>query len=216
MIAGIGRAWRGTARERRLRIGWCASVFTLQGVGIIYWLAPRNFELDVSLPLHVCDLVAWIGPLALLTQNRTLRALTYFWGLGLSSQAFLTPVLEEGAGTFRFWLFWLGHTQIIGCALYDVAALGYRPRWRDFVIVTIAGVVYIGAMLAINLPFGLNYGYVGRTTPDAPTLVDVFGPWPWRIGVMWLIGEAGMAAMWLIWPLAGALSKSSDGTTSAD
>ncbi len=214
-LAALGRAWRGENRERRLRAAWCGSVFTLQGVGVIYWLAPGNFEVELSLPLHVCDVMAWIGPIALLTQRRALRALTYFWGLGLSSQAFLTPVLEEGPETFRFWLFWLGHAQIIGCAVYDLVALRYRPTGRDFLIVTIAGVVYIGAMLAINLPFGLNYGYVGRTTPEAPTLVEALGPWPWRIGVMWLIGEAFMLAMWLIWPIAGAVSRSPEGTTSA-
>ncbi len=88
-----------------------------------------------SLPLQVCDLAGLVGPMALLTRKQWLRAILYFWGLGLSIQGFIQPVLKDkGLGDVEFWLFWANHTMIVGTAVYDLVALGFRPKTRDFLI----------------------------------------------------------------------------------
>ncbi len=54
-----------------------------------------NFDIDVTLPLHLCDL-AWIAATwALWTHRPFPVALTYFWGLTLTIQGVLTPSLNE-------------------------------------------------------------------------------------------------------------------------
>jgi hypothetical protein len=51
---------------------------------------PGHLRWDKSLPLHICDLTRLLVPVALWTNHRAARAMLYFWGLGLSSQAFIT------------------------------------------------------------------------------------------------------------------------------
>ncbi|TVQ31663.1 MAG: TIGR02206 family membrane protein [Phycisphaeraceae bacterium] len=201
-ICLLGRRWADTARERRLRIGWCAAIVLWQGFAVVWWLLPSNYELGRSLPLHVCDAAAWIAPFALLTKSKWLRTLLYFWGLGLSTQAFFTPVLEHGAGHLRYWLFWIGHTQIVGSALYDLIARGYRPVFADYIRVSVANAVYAGLLIPFNILLGVNYGYLGDATPDRDTLINALGPWPHRLILMWLIVQIGMLIMWLVWPVA--------------
>jgi len=200
-ISLLGRRWRESDREKRLRIGWCVGVFAWQGFAVVWWLLPSNYELGRSLPLHVCDLAAWLAPFALLTQNKWLRTLLYFWGIGLSTQAFFTPVLEHGAGHLRYWLFWIGHTQIVGSALYDLIARGYRPVFADYIRVSVANMVYAVVIISFNIAFAVNYGYLGDDTPGRETLMDFLGPWPQRLILVWLITQTGMAVMWAAWPV---------------
>src|SRR5205085_885108 len=59
----------------------------------VYVLLPWMWNVSYSLPLQLCDL-AWITAVyALWTRRRWAHALLYYWGLTLSSQAFITPEL---------------------------------------------------------------------------------------------------------------------------
>ena len=43
---------------------------------------PMNLDLLYLLPLHLCDVSLFLAPVVLLTGNRRLYELLYFWGLG--------------------------------------------------------------------------------------------------------------------------------------
>ncbi len=87
-----GRGPRVVAAERAVGVGG----LVLWAVSTAYWLLPANYDVEKSLPIQMCDFAALIAPLALLTGYRPFRSITYFWGLGLSSQSFVTPTLERG------------------------------------------------------------------------------------------------------------------------
>jgi hypothetical integral membrane protein (TIGR02206 family) len=178
-----------------------------QAFAVVYWLLPANFRLDQGLPLHLCDLAAWVAPLALWTQRRWLRALLYFWGIGLSTQAFFTPVLEEGYGDIRYWLFFVGHTQIVGSAIYDAAVLGFRPRLRDMLTASLVTLAWIAAITPLNVAFDLNYGYVGNQPTDKPTLIDALGAWPLRVLWLILLGQLAFLLIYIPWPLAQRFAR---------
>lgn len=159
-----------------------------------WWLSPAQFNWESSLPLHICDLGGLIASLALLTGSRTLTTLLVFWGLGLSTQAYATPVVRVGPGATEFWIFWESHTLIIGAAIYSIAVRGYRARWTkfggDLGVAFALTLVYLAVMLPLDVLTGWNYGYVGNTKPEVPTLIDKLGPWPWRLiplGVLVLV-----------------------------
>lgn len=201
----LGRRWlgRGDVRaERRLRHAWIWTTIAWQTFAAIYYLLPENFDWYESLPLHLCDLAAWVAPFALLTQARWLRALLYFWGIGLSTQAFFTPVVEGGHADIRYWLFFLGHTQIVGSAVYDVAVLGFRPRWRDWAVVTGITLAWIVPVTVFNVLMDVNYGYTGRMTPPGRTLVEFLGPWPWRLAVMFVLTQVFWLLILVPWEIA--------------
>lgn len=205
--AVLGRKWRGTHRELRLRSIWCWFSLIWQIAHVAYWAWPTRFNLAESLPLQLCDVAAWVAPLALLTQKRSLRAVLYFWAIGLSTQAFFTPVLNEGPAYPKFWFFWIGHTQIVGSAIYDVAALQFRPKFKDFLIGTLANLAFFAVVMPINLVWNVNYGFVGNVTPEHTTLIDELGPWPLRLAWIALLVHGIMLALWLAWPLGERLAR---------
>lgn len=164
------------------------------------WL-PANYEIEEALPLHICDITSLAAPLVLLTRVRLLRTVLYFWGLGLSIQALITPIIEEGPLYVAFWLFWLTHGAIIGTAVYDIVAWRYRPTFRDAAIAIAAVTVWLGVVLAVDLTLPANYGYVGNTTPDRPTVIDQLGPWPLRVFKMYAAVLLLFLAMWFPWSL---------------
>jgi hypothetical integral membrane protein (TIGR02206 family) len=170
---------------------------------------PRYYDRTSSLPLQLCDFTILAVPLGLLTGCRPARAITYFWGIGLSTQGLITPDLDGGPATMRFWFFWTPHFVIVGGALYDVIARAYRPTWVDCVTATVAGLTYVALILPFDLATGLNYGYVGKTAPGQPSLVDALGPWPGRVAIMMVLGVAVMALLVAPWEIARIIRRTS-------
>jgi hypothetical integral membrane protein (TIGR02206 family) len=202
LACSVGTRLRGTMRLRTLERTAGVFMLVLWGVSVTYWLLPANYTIDEALPIHMCDLTGLIAPLVLLTRRRFLRALLYFWGIGLSIHGMLTPVLEDGPASLRFWLFWLTHASIIGTAIYDLIAHAYRPAWRDCVFAIAACAVWLATVLVVNLSLDVNYGYVGNTTPDRPTVIDNLGPWPQRVFMMTGAVLGLFVTMWLPFGIA--------------
>ena len=205
----LGRRWRrdgtpeGAERERQLCAAWGGFIICYNCWYLFYWFSPEHFDVRQSLPCQMCDIAALLAPLLFLTRWRTVRTLMYFWGLGLSTQAFISPILKQGIGVDRYWLFWIGHLAIVGSAVYDLVVRRYRPTFRDFLSVVAITLVWYGSMGALNMALGggANYGYNGDTTPDRPTIIDHLGPWPYRAILLVPIVIVLFAAMWGVWPL---------------
>ena len=110
---------------------------TLATLAVCYWLAYTTWwnwhGLDprTGLPLQVCVFNGLIAPLAMLSGWRFVRATLYVWTAALTLQAFIQPALTAGQAALVFWAFWMAHTLIAACAVYDLVVLGYRPCWND-------------------------------------------------------------------------------------
>lgn len=198
VVIYLGRRWRGTDRERLLRRGLGISVILTQSASEIYWTLLIPFEKGQSLPLHLCDVAIWTVAIAMLTEHRWARAIVYFMGMALSTQGFFTPTLQYGYEHVRFWFFWIGHTQIVGAALYFVIVNGFRPQWRDFRVASLVTIAWLMVVFTLNLLIDTNYGYVGRTDPSNPTIVQKLGPWPWRVLIMMAMATVAYIAVWMI------------------
>jgi hypothetical integral membrane protein (TIGR02206 family) len=196
--------WRVERTSRTARVE--------RAVGLAYlgaWLTTYTFLLFPPLhepaktyPFQLCHLTALAAALLLITRWQWLRPLVYFWGFALCTQALITPALSEGPALYPFWFFWATHGIIIGVALYDVFARGYRPGWRDYAIACGGAAAYVLAVLPLNLAFGWNYGFVGPSRPDTRSIVDVLGPWPERLVIIVAIVAVAMALLVLPWQIA--------------
>lgn len=195
-----------TSRDARVRSGILVDPAgqMLGAIGIIMWLswqlwwfAPAQFKWTSSLPLHICDLAGLVAALALMTGSRLLTTVLVFWGLGLSTQAYATPVVRIGPGATEFWIFWESHTFIIGSAVYCIAVRGYRAGVRDLRNIVLVTFAYLGVMLPLDVLTGWNYGYVGNAAPETETLIDKLGPWPWRLVPLALIVNGVYLVVWL-------------------
>lgn len=196
---GLARRNRGSELAFRHALGWFGLAFFV--VHQIFWLTPPRLSPADSLPLHICDLNGIIAPLALLTAKRPLRSLLYFWGIGLSLQGLIQPVITDGPATMRYWFFFSSHVLIVGYAVYDLLVARFRPSFRDFRFALIASLVYVIAILPLDIVTGWNYGYVGNATPKNPTVIDALGPWPMRVFMLVGIAVTGFAVMWLPWEI---------------
>jgi hypothetical integral membrane protein (TIGR02206 family) len=203
----IARSCKDSRRLRRVEMG--AGLFALSlwfvGNGWEVWVS--HFDFSQTLPLHLCDWVAMIMPLAFIFPRRTLYSLLYFWGLGLSTQAVLTPDLSQGPTTIAFWWFWINHVFIIGGAFYLVVVKKFKPRWRDYKISLQWGMIYLAVVIPVDFWCGYNYGYIGPDNPSQPTLINFLGPWPQRAFFMVLLACAGLALLVLPWGLTNPNRK---------
>jgi uncharacterized membrane protein YwaF len=110
--------------------------------------------------------------------------------------------LYDPTTTYPLWFFWSTHGMIVGVACYDIAARGYRPGWRDFGLASLAAAFYVMFVLPIDLVTGWNYGFVGPSRPDVPSIVDLLGPWPRRLVAIVAIAAGVMFALLVPWLLA--------------
>lgn len=203
-IAGVivagHRFGAGTPAEQRLRHAIAAAALAFSVVYTLAWNW-NGFDHYAGLPLHICDLCGIVAPLALLTLNRWLRATLYFWAITLTTQAFIQPTVTAGPASWVFWAFWISHSLIVACAVYDLVVLQLRPDWRDLVRVYAVSVGYFALVFPLNLWFGSNYGFVGNPSPEhaIPPFVAALGPWPQRALILAALAAAGFAVLLLPW-----------------
>ena len=185
---------------------------TLAFLAVAYWLAyniwwnRHGLDPRTGLPLQLCDINGLIAPLALIARWRWARATLYFWTAALTVQAFIQPDLAEGPASPVFWAFWAAHTLIGASAVYDIAVLGFRPRWDDLGRALAAGLAYVALVAPVNAVLGSDYGFVGDPGPGiaVPPFVLMLGPWPRRAIVLVGLAACGFVAVLLPWLFAGA------------
>lgn len=199
-FVGLGRLSRGTPREAMVRGTLAGMAIMLQLMYVAIGLQPDRYNPLTSWPLQLCDLGAFLVPVALLIPGwRVGQTIVFFWGFALTTQAFLTPTVSQGPDDVRYWFYFLQHGLILIAAAYSAAVLGYRPKLRDLGILAAIDIGLLAGIVPLNEIMGVNYFWVGSVATEGGetgTLLDVLGPWPARIGVMYLLAHLIMLVIW--------------------
>lgn len=205
-------------RFRSGQIQWLPKALALSCLGT--WIVntglaftPPLFRWETSLPLFYCNLANLIAAFAILTRQRLLQALLYFWTCGLAIWAFLTPTLAFGPSHIGFWIFWAYHLCIAVAVVHLIAADGFRPNRRDLIASIAVTVVYGLALVALNVSTGWNYAFLGASTPKAPTPIDVLGPFPLRLLWIALLASGIFAALMLPWKICDLCKRGASDST---
>ncbi len=172
---------RGPTFERQVRAVFAA---LLIGTWVLWywllyergWLAPGNI-----LPMQLCDWAGIVTIVTLIRPNQRTYELAYFWALGGTLQALLTPDLQYGFPDMRFDIFFLFHSGVIAAVLYLTFGSRFRPWPSSIPRVALWSLVYLVCALTVNWMFKTNFGYLSAK-PPGPSLLDVLAPWPWYIG----------------------------------
>jgi hypothetical integral membrane protein (TIGR02206 family) len=167
-----------------LLLGWVGWYGMLWARG---WLAPGNI-----LPLNLCDWAQASLIVALFSLNRRAYELGYFWGLGATLQAVITPDVSRGFPDIQFLLFMLDHAGLITALLYLTLGTGLRPVPASLPRVILATIFYALVAGAADYALGTNYGFL-RGKGDQVSLLSFLAPWPWYIGELVLIGILSVA-----------------------
>jgi hypothetical integral membrane protein (TIGR02206 family) len=172
---------RASDTARGLRLGLaCALVALLSGEVFIAW---RGGWLTwmVLLPLQLCDLAVLLAVLALVTLNRRIVELLYFWALTGTLLAMVLPDLAWGFPSLDFFVFFGLHGLVVVAVVVLVFGLRIVPAagaWLRAFGLTLA---YAALVACVNAVLDTNFLYL-RRKPEAATLLDYMGPWPAYIG----------------------------------
>jgi len=147
-----------------------------------YVVGNHSWSAAYSLPVQLCDVGGFVAAAALLWRQAVLVEIAYFWGLGGTLQALLTPDLGDHFPSFPYLQFYATHDLVVLAALFLVIGLGLQPRAdsvRRIFVITLAFAAVVGL---IDLLTGGNYMYL-RRVPAEGSLLTVMGPWPWYIAI---------------------------------
>ena len=180
------------ARDRAVR--WFLAALLLgEWVGFYLVFLGRGWlNLNNGLPLNLCDWAEASLIIALLSENQFAYELGYFWGLGGSLQALLTPDLAYDFPDIRFLIFMADHAGIIASLLYLTLGTRLRPVPASLPRVIAASLVYTVAAGVFDYVLGANYGYL-HDKGGHVSLLTLLAPWPWYIGELVLIGFVSVA-----------------------
>lgn len=167
---------------------------------VIFWMVfkafTNTFDWKEDLPFHLCNILAIIFPLALYLQLRWLYGILYFWVLVGTLQAVITPDLKEGFPHFVYFRYWWVHCGLITLILYGIVVLKWKIYVQDIGNAIIGANIYLLFSFPVNILSGGNY-YFSMRKPDAATLLDYLGPWPWYL----LSGQFVMLFLFVIYYL---------------
>lgn len=202
LVRHLGRDGRSVRLGRAVGIGCLAAWLANTG----FFARPSRFTWSQGLPLHFCNLADLIAAAALIGASRTPRVLLYFWTFGLSIWAFLTPTVRLGPAHFEFWIFWIYHLFLVLAAAHLLVAEGFRTQEGDLRVALIWTGATASALAILDAATGWNYGFVGPSSPDAPTPIDLLGAYPGRL--VWMVLGAC-----LVFAALNLIGRSRDPTT---
>ena len=207
LLVWIGR--RQTETQARC-LGRILGALTaaIYGSMFAYSLFPPS--IDRSVPLRLTDLATVAAANALWSQRHWAFALTYYWGLTLSTQALISPVLKSpDFPNYEFLGFWAIHLLVVWAAIYLTWGRRLRPQWRSYRFAVLVTVIWAAATFTFNRITGTNYGFLNGK-PHTASLLDVLGPWP----VYVLTAAILILIVWALMTWPWVRSGESGGSTS--
>lgn len=164
-----------------------------------------DLPLSVNLPLHLCGVTSLMTIWVLWRQSYRVYEIAWFWGIGGTTPTLLTPDLDVGFPSYFFVRFFGGHGLIILGLVYATVVYGYRPGLRSVGKTLIATLALILVLIPVNLLLDTNYLYLSEK-PDAASVMDYMGPWPWYIPAMFTLAAGICLVCYLPFALLGAKS----------
>jgi hypothetical integral membrane protein (TIGR02206 family) len=165
---------------RWLRLGLAVLLLSDYVVYCGHQIAYGQFGFPDRLPLELCDVTQILVILALVTLNRGICDLAYYWAMAGASMALLTPNLLEHFPSFTAVQFFVGHGLDVAAALYLVWSRQARPRPGSVVRAMAALNILAAFDGTLDYFFKSDYMYL-RARPQNASLLDLLGPWPWYI-----------------------------------
>ena len=160
-------------RSERLIGQLLAAMLLLNYAGYEIYLATTvGLEWKKALPFQLCDWAMISIVVALLTGRERWLEVAYFWGIGGTLQAILTPDLKYAFPHIRFITFFVAHSGIVIAIIFMMIVKKFRPHWFSIVRVFLWSELYFVLTITVDLLTGENYGYLLHQ-PAAASLLDL-------------------------------------------
>ena len=119
-----------------------------------------TWDFAESLPLHLCRLTNYLAIFAMLSKNKKVFEIAYFWSLaGVVSIMF--PDILHGPDRFRYYHFMSSHILFFYMYMYMLFVLQFELTFKSFKksVVVLAGLVTL-IIIPVNNIFNMNYMYL--------------------------------------------------------
>ncbi len=115
---------------------------------------------EQMLPLQLCDWGMVVVIVAMWRKSERWFEVAYFWGIGGTLQAVLTPNLRFGFPDLRFIDFFISHGGIIVSVIFLMFIRRYRPYPMSIVRVYLWSELYFVITIVADAYTGFNYGFL--------------------------------------------------------
>jgi hypothetical integral membrane protein (TIGR02206 family) len=167
-------------KSRFLERSICFAISALLLINYVaYLIVGRQFgvtEWYRALPMQLCDWAMIVIMIALWTGNRRALEIAYFWGIGGTLQALITPNLRFGFPDLRFISFFVAHSGIIIGIVFLMLIYGFRPAPSGILRTFLWTEVYFVVAFTTDLLTGMNYGFLLHK-PEAASLLSFLSDW---------------------------------------
>lgn len=169
------------ARQQRKAFHILGSLVSLTVITFnIYLIGLGNYDISRDLPLFLCSFMALMIPIYTYSRKYWLYEVLFFWVVAGTTQGVITPDIAEGFPSFDYFRYWIVHLGLLMVMFYATWVLNNRPTFKSVFKSIIALQFYMLVMYCVNWGLGANYTYL-NAKPDAPSLLDYMGDWPYYI-----------------------------------
>ncbi len=155
LVAGRRFVRAHERRVRRVLVG----VVVLQQLTLYGFYATAGWDWGESLPLHLSRISALLGLVWLLTRERRVMDVLFFFGL-YAWGSFSYPMLIQPVTNVLGWSFWVNHTVTLLLPAYAWITTGWRPTTRALWWAWGWFLAYLSLALVVNRLTGGNYFYL--------------------------------------------------------
>jgi hypothetical integral membrane protein (TIGR02206 family) len=135
-----------------LVLNYVAYLVFVRSHGVVRW--------QDMLPLQMCDWGMLVVIVAMWHRSQRWFEVAYFWGIGGTLQAVLTPNLRYGFPDLRFFDFFISHCGIIIGVVFLMLTRKYRPYPVSIVRVWLWSELYFVITMLADWYTGFNYGFL--------------------------------------------------------
>jgi hypothetical integral membrane protein (TIGR02206 family) len=164
-------------------------------------------------PLELCDFSLWLMVTALLTLKPAIFDVAYYWAIAGATQSLFTPNLVNPT-PFLSIQFFVNHGLIVCATLFLIWSGQARPRPGSVTRSLIAANICAGLVGTFDFVFKTDYMFL-RSKPPTPSLLDVFGPWPWYILVTEFVAVGLFLLLYLPFRQPASIAAAAAGPQSA-
>ncbi|NLM42673.1 MAG: TIGR02206 family membrane protein [Clostridiales bacterium] len=162
---------------------------------------------EYNLPFHLCSVATIICAVMLYKNSYNIYKLAYFWGLGGAIPALITPDLSGyNYPHYVFFKYFILHGLIIISVIYMTFVHSYKLKLKDFTNAFIYTNIYALFVIPVNILSGGNYLFLCRK-PEALTLLDYLGSWPWYIISMEIVVLAMFFVLYLPFAIKDTIER---------
>lgn len=165
---------------RRAEISLGIALIGLEAANQFWMYHNGLWRIGRSLPLELCNIGLILCILLLLTNKKIFFELLFFLAIFGATMALFIPALKYDFPHFRYFHFFIAHAVIVWVSVYYLMVKGYQLTFLSVVKLLVLINSLLPVVVYINQQHNGNFWFL-RHKPNAPSLFDIMGPYPWYI-----------------------------------